>query len=334
MQKSQLDILRSSYFIAACDKTGISISLSIPTIPGFALEYQNPLASIDNCKTLAERKTEDLMKLPHDALAGIFLVLLDAYHLNQDHVHATQKNITLQKAHKFHLIESIKLFSAISKKNSFLLPKLSLDLQELEYSKINDIIVNYTKTCKDILHPKPSINSYLNKDINHSKEEKQTKSIGLSIEQKKEGKDILNNMLFEGEITEKFYSLIKTILQKDNFIHTDQNLKNKIIDKLDLLDSTNSNKLADILSTKASAKSSEEVFEDAISSSVPAIGKKLSLKEILAAKLQQKVTLPTVESNEEAEEETEEDEVVEYLPWKDLPEDSMQEEGKDNSDEF
>lgn len=121
--------IRAEKLTVCCPISGIVSLMEIPSIPGFTLEYEHPLSSLDNCRGIAQRGSEYLGKLDSQTLAGILIVLAGAYDLFKFQLTDTgaQKNALLRTAGKDRLIDAILLVeNNIHSRNIRYLPKLSL----------------------------------------------------------------------------------------------------------------------------------------------------------------------------------------------------------------
>jgi hypothetical protein len=121
--------VRAQKLTCVCPISGIVSLLEVPAIPGFAVVYQHPLSELANARGLASRGVEYLRKLDTQTLAGILIVLADAYDLFRFHDTDTgaQKNALLRTAGKDILIDTIIVIEdQVHSRNKNYLPRLSL----------------------------------------------------------------------------------------------------------------------------------------------------------------------------------------------------------------
>lgn len=131
---------RAKKLTCVCKETGIVSLLEVPSIPGFALIYQHPLADLENARGIAQKGAEYLNRLDTQTLAGILLVLANAYNLFrfQESDSGAQKNAVLRTAGKDIIVDAILLIEgSIHSRNIQFLPKLSLVVDMFHDDKIS-----------------------------------------------------------------------------------------------------------------------------------------------------------------------------------------------------
>lgn len=111
-----------------CKQTGIAARLDIPRIPGFYMEYENPLASLENCRELVRRGYGYLSQLDTSILSGILLILADDYNLFSfgPFESGASKNAIIRSCGKDEILKAILFIeSRIHSENYSIVPRLS-----------------------------------------------------------------------------------------------------------------------------------------------------------------------------------------------------------------
>lgn len=144
-----------------CAKTGAAYGLLMPSIKGFALEFDSPFASYENCRGLAQQGTGFLRMQNAQILAAILITLAENYNLLSYRPTDTgaQKNAVLRMAERDTMIDAILLLESwVNTGNASYLPRLSL-LLDAEPNNMEHRMRGWLSSCVDAIY-KPDRTSY------------------------------------------------------------------------------------------------------------------------------------------------------------------------------
>ena len=303
MSKSSLSSLLSLHkqtFII-CEITGIPLSISFPNC-GIDFNYKSPFTKYNNILKVAQLPPEKIRSLPKVTLAGITLAILSHHNLlNRHDVSAVEANVYFQLLPSHLLISVIKFFtSTISQSTIEILPHFSLDSiqDKVEFSTRENLLENYIKACREIINPTPSnqVNIISTSLISGSSSWKKVEIKSLTPELRKEAKDILAELNKDFLMSPKLSSILKIVAQKDNLITLGDEMRAKIISRLEPMDTPASKRMISILlSCQKNANHAEQIKKNLIeedmarlSDTFDIVTKRKSLAEILQSKISAK----------------------------------------------
>jgi len=273
-----------------CPVTGIAMEVNIPNM-GIDFTFYSPFVKFANIQKLAEQPTQKLKELPSSILSGILLGTLHHYGMAESHeIEAWEANIYIQNCSKHEIISAIRFLSNIPSSSREILPSLSLHSfkETVQYSSGNNIINTYIKTCRDIINPPADENvsilsSSSDSGVKKTKEIKKYKK--LSSEERTKIKELIAEISTDVLATSKLINILKIMAQKENIYNTAQETKEKIVKRLEELQSSASLELADIIKRATPSLAMQEDMDFSRASDTFAIVKtRKSLSEILAAK--------------------------------------------------
>ena len=249
MKKSITSLLSlTQETIVECEITGIPLTISFPAC-GIDFHYTSPFAEYKNIKKIAALPSQELHKLPKPILAGVLLGILNHHDLVEKvEITATEANVFLQLVSIPVMLSAIKLFSSpFSSSLLAFFPKISLSSlrEEVEYSTATDIISSYCKTCKEIINPAPSssvavvstLPSYVKKIEVHS----------LTPELRREAKELVSELADDDFMTPKLLSILKIVVQKENLVTLADEMRAKLITRLEAFETKESKRFIEIL---------------------------------------------------------------------------------------
>ncbi len=282
-----------THSLGYCPITGIILELKIPSLPpSILLTYRNPLADISNAVRFFSFPYSEISKTKIEILAGCLLTILQHHDLIQDKLSSVERNEILCAFPAFQLFSLANLITLSSANRIANFPILSL--AECCAFSIPELLKNYTQCCIE------------------SSKEKREETVTVSIQtvdarltNKKEAIKVINNdtkkrirylisTIIEKEVLNpKIVTVLKIISQGNNISTASNEVKTKLMEKLDTLTSSESEELSNILFDSMQIEESKEK-ESGLSDI--SYGKRKTIKEILAEKQQQKTI---VESEEE-----------------------------------
>lgn len=294
---SHLLKLQNSTFIV-CEVTGIPLSISFPNC-GIDFNYKSPFTKYNNILKVATLSPEKIRALPKVTLAGITLAILSHHNLlNRYDVSAVEANVYFQLLPSHLLISVIKFFTAsISSSTIEILPHFSLDSiqDKAEFSTRENLLENYIKACREIINPTPSnqVNIISSSPISGSSTWKKVEIKSLTPELRKEAKDILSELNKDFLMSPKLSSILKIVVQKDNLITLGDEMRAKIISRLEPMETSASKRMISILlSCQKNANHAEIIKKNIIeedmsrlSDTFDIVTKRKSLAEILKDKM-------------------------------------------------
>lgn len=230
-----------------CSQTGIVSNLEIPRIPGFYMEYENPLSSVDNCRAIAHKGLAYLRQLDTQILAGILLILADDYGLFRFGPFETgaTKNALLRSAGKESLIHAILYVeNHIHSENYHTIPRLSFTIDAS--TRQNDIearIGNWLKLVDKelteptiVFSPAPIVSTAKKISIQRQEAAKAEKSARKSIltakKQLAEAVDNVKALFKEGIFTKQRRDFLVSVLDYNVFQTLTESIKAGIVLKL------------------------------------------------------------------------------------------------------
>lgn len=295
MKKSITSLLslKDETFIS-CEITGIPLVVSFPAC-GIDFHYTSPFAEYKNIKKVASLSSQELHKLPKPILAGLLLGILSHHNMVEKvEISATEANAFLQLVSTPTLVSAIKLFTLPTSQSIIdFLPRLSLaSLREEVYcSSANDLVLSYTKTCKEVINPTPSAS--VNVISNMPSYVKKVEVHSLTPELRSEAKAIVSILAEDMLMTPKLLSVLKLVVTKENLVTLADEMRKKLITRLEAFETTESKRFIEILNhcdknAHLSEKIKKNLLDEELSRAsdiFPAAQVRKSLKEILAERL-------------------------------------------------
>lgn len=281
----------SNTTFSICPTTGIPYSLSFPNL-GIDFIQKSPFSSSKNISLLASKKVEELRKLPKVTLAGISIACLRQQNLLEMHeVPVYQANIYFQLCSTFTLINAIHFISSLRDSEREILPSLSLSsFSEIpvEANKSNNhLLFNYIKTCREVLHPPEEtgiiIEEYAAKVVN-STSSPRIKTKTISKEDKAILCNAIKNVSEDFLASPKLIQVIRLLPESNTILSMDDSIRNKLISKLEVLQSPSSLIIINMLKKFSQMLSIEDM--ERASDSFAIVKAKKSLSEILAERKQ------------------------------------------------
>lgn len=157
--------LNTTPLTISCSITGISLVILSPffEIKGYSLSYNNPLAYGENFKPIALLPLSTLVTMDKSILAGVLLAIMKRRELlalspkneNPSCLTSVEQNILLQELAPLYLVDLIKFFIPITRKQALLIPKIALSPKqdsELQKSSLKDLLKNYKSVVTSILY--------------------------------------------------------------------------------------------------------------------------------------------------------------------------------------
>ncbi len=323
-----------------CTKTGMTVLMVLPKIPGFALVYENPLSIYANVKGMLAKGKDYLTTLDVQVLAGIWLTAYKHYDLlvvsRERTPEAVALNAMLRTAGKTILVDGLELIDHITSKNKDNLPHFSLEYTaHKEFMSVGPALQEYNRSMRNVIYP--TAESFYSKskeakelrEIEAAKYQdntsyvvKATKKLRSSAEKdyeeqfilnRREAKLILARMTESRTIPSSFIMKLKPVFVGKNLCTMSEATRKIVVSKLQSYDTADSIRLAVIVAEGSDPYDIDDAFDE--SAFVNPIGattivakpvKKLSLKEILEAKRNPpKAVAPVVEEAVESPEEVE-----------------------------
>lgn len=283
-----------------CPVTGIAMQINIPNM-GIDYEVYSPFVKFSNVKKVLEQPSQKIKELPTSILSGMLLAVLNHYGMAEQHeIESWEANIYIQNCSKHEIISAIRFLSNISSSTRDALPSLSLHSfkESVEHSNTSNIINTYIKTCRDIINPPADENvSVISSETIINKTEKKAGKKSLSSSERSRIKELIQEVSTDELMTSKVLNILKIVAQKDNIYTISQELKEKLIIRLEELSSPASIELASIIKKATpSIIQQEDMDLSRVSDTFAIVKTRKSLSEILAAK--QKREAPTQETCE------------------------------------
>ena len=231
-----------------CPQTGITSCVDVPSIPGFFLPYENPIATLQNSRAIAQKGFSYLQSLDTQVLAGILLILADDYNLFQYPVFAngTSKNALLRSAGKNELVKAILFIEEkIHSENYSILPRLSFipaddSVQGTMEVRLHNwlAIIQKELEAPTITFPSPIVpKSGIQKEREERKleaaAEKNARKALLSFNKSlEESIKSVKSLYKDGLINQQLRNLLISFMDKDVFASLDATVKAKVSLKL------------------------------------------------------------------------------------------------------
>lgn len=287
-----------THSLGYCPITGIILEIKIPSLPpSILLTYKNPLADMTNAVRFFSFSYSEISKTKIEVIAGCLLTILQHHDLIQDKLSSVERNEILCTFPAFQLFSLANLITLSSANRIANFPILSL--AECCSYNIPELLKNYTQCC-----------------IESSKERKEEtitvsiQAIDARLASKKEATKTINNdtkkrirylisTIIEKEVLNpKIVTVLKIIAQGNNISTASNDVKTKLIEKLDTLESNEAEELSNILFDSMQIEESKEKESGLADISY---GKRKTIKEILAEKQQQKTVLESKEEDDSDE---------------------------------
>ena len=234
-----------------CAQTGIVASMEIPRIPGFFMEYENPLSSVDNCRAIANKGYAYLKQLDTQILAGILLILADDYGLFRfgPFESGASKNAILRGCGHTALVNAILYIEAhVNSGNYQLIPQLGFTIDtDTRQGDIEARLGNWLKLVdKELTEPtitfSPAPVVSASKRIakaraeirDHAKEER--KSILTAKKQLSDAQDSVKTLFKDGIFSKKRKDFLLSVLDYNIFQSLSGEIKAGIVMKLSAME--------------------------------------------------------------------------------------------------
>jgi hypothetical protein len=282
-----------THSLGYCPITGIILELKIPSLPpSILLTYKNPLADMSNAVRFFSFPYSEISKTKIEVIAGCLLTILQHHDLIQDKLSNVERNEILCTFPTFQLFSLANLITLSSANRIANFPILSL--AECCAFSIPELLKNYTQCCIESSKEKREETvtvSIQAVDARLANKKEITKTINNDT--KKRIRYLISTIIETEVLNPKIVTVLKIISQGNNISTASNEVKNKLIEKLDTLTSLESEELSNILFDSMQIEESKEK-ESGLSDI--SYGKRKTIKEILAEKQQQKTI---VESEEE-----------------------------------
>lgn len=230
-----------------CPESGIVSVVDIPAVPGFFLEYINPLSILPNARLIVQRGYAYLIALDTQVLAGLLITLADDYSLFQypTFSNGTNKNALLRSAGKTELIHALLFIEEkIHSENYSSLPKLSFiadsDAKQgtMEARLHNWLsIIQKELEAPTVVFPAAPIKSFFKAQAEEKKhtaeqEKKERKALLSFNKELSEAISACKTLCKDGLIDQKLRNLLISFMDKDVFSTLESGIKAKVSLKL------------------------------------------------------------------------------------------------------
>lgn len=303
-----------------CSKTGMTVEIIMPKIPGVVLEYTNPLSLYANIKGILAKGAEYLNKLDAQILAGMWLTAYRHYDIVAKQTErgpdAVALNAMLRTAGKTILIDGLELIDHINSNNCHRLPRFSLDYNaHKEFTSLGPALQEHNRAIRAVIYP--TAESFYAKskeakelvEIESSKYQDDTSYVVKAatktklssaereyeekfVANRREAKQILARLVESREIPSLFIAKLKPVFIGKNLVAMAAETRKTVANKLRSFKSVDAQRLAviveeghnpyDIFADIDDAFSSNEANLKDVASTQPTA--KLSLAQILAMK--------------------------------------------------
>jgi hypothetical protein len=286
---------RKTHSLGYCPVTGIILEIKIPALPpSILLTYKNPLADMSNAIDVMNLPYWQISKTKIEVIAGCLLTILQHHDLIQDKLSSVERNEILCTFPAFDLYSLAKTIITFSHNKLARCPRLSL--RECCSFHIPELLKIYTLQCVncDAVEKEETIIISVHNKLGEVKV--QTKEVTKTInnDTKKRVRYLISTIIEKEVLNPKIITVLKIISQGNNISTASNEVKTKLIEKLDTLTSSEATELSNILFDSMQDTGSTEKESGLADISY---GKRKTIKEILAEKQQQKTTI--VESKEE-----------------------------------
>lgn len=256
-----------------CAKTGAAYGLLMPSIKGFALEFDSPFASYENCRGLAQQGAGFLRRQNAQILAAILITLAENYNLlsYRPSDSGAQKNAVLRMAERDTMIDAILLLESwVNTGNCSYLPRLSL-LLDAEPNNMEHRMRGWLSSCVDAIY-KPDRTSYEEAvTVKRSIEVKTTAAAArakLALKKeyrawKKMAKEHINSLFSQKLVSLKLKTYFLAMIQDEAILEVDPNVIDIMGNRLQQMDSPMANALGmNLLSFHRQLTESEDVYDN------------------------------------------------------------------------
>lgn len=258
-----------------CAKTGAAYGLLMPSIKGFALEFDSPFASYENCRGLAQQGAGFLRMQNAQILAAILITLAENYNLlsYRPSDSGAQKNAVLRMAERDTMIDAILLLESwVNTGNCSYLPRLSL-LLDAEPNNMEHRMRGWLSSCVDAIY-KPDRTSYEEAiTVKRSIEVKTTAAAArakLALKKeykawKKMAKEHINSLFSQKLVSLKLKTYFLAMIQDEAILEVDPNVIDIMGNRLQQMDSPMANALGmNLLSfhRQLTEAESEDVYDN------------------------------------------------------------------------
>lgn len=258
-----------------CAKTGAAYGLLMPSIKGFALEFDSPFASYENCRGLVQQGAGFLRMQNAQILAAILITLAENYNLLSYRPTDTgaQKNAVLRMAERDTMIDAILLLESwVNTGNCSYLPRLSL-LLDAEPNNMEHRMRGWLSSCVDAIY-KPDRTSYEEAvTVKRSIEVKTTAAAArakLALKKeyrawKKMAKEHINSLFSQRLVSLKLKTYFLAMIQDEAILEVDPAVIDIMGNRLQQMDSPMANALGmNLLSfhRQLTEAESEDVYDN------------------------------------------------------------------------
>lgn len=260
-----------------CAKTGAAYGLLMPSIKGFAMEFDSPFASYENCRGLAQQGAGFLRMQTAQILAAILITLAENYNLLSYRPTDTgaQKNAVLRMAERDTMIDAILLLESwVNTGNCSYLPRLSL-LLDAEPNNMEHRMRGWLSSCVDAIY-KPDRTSYEEAvTVKRSIEVKTTAAAArakLALKKeyrawKKMAKEHINSLFSQKLVSLKLKTYFLAMIQDEAILEVDPNVIDIMGNRLQQMDSPMANALGmNLLSfhEKLTTSESDDAYDNPV----------------------------------------------------------------------
>lgn len=236
-----------------CAKTGAAYGLLMPSIKGFALEFDSPFVSYENCRGLAQQGAGFLRTQNAQIIAAILITLAENYNLLSYRPTDTgaQKNAVLRMAERDTMIDAILLLESwVNTGNCSYLPRLSL-LLDAEPNNMEHRMRGWLSSCVDAIY-KPDRTSYEEAiTVKRSIEVKTTAAAArakLALKKeyrawKKMAKEHINSLFSQKLVSLKLKTYFLAMIQDEAILEVDPAVIDIMGNRLQQMDSPMANAL-------------------------------------------------------------------------------------------
>lgn len=275
-----------------CAKTGAAYGLLMPSIKGFALEFDSPFASYENCRGLAQQGAGFLRMQNAQILAAILITLAENYNLlsYRPSDSGAQKNAVLRMAERDTMIDAILLLESwVNTGNCSYLPRLSL-LLDAEPNNMEHRMRGWLSSCVDAIY-KPDRTSYEEAvTVKRSIEVKTTTAAArakLALKKeyrawKKMAKEHINSLFSQKLVSLKLKTYFLAMIQDEAILEVDPAVIDIMGNRLQQMDSPMANALGmNLLSfhRQLTEAESEDVYDNPQLFASQPLGSSLEEKE-------------------------------------------------------
>lgn len=308
-----------------CPQTGILAHIAIPSIKEIVFSYSHPLADISNCKMLIKAGHKQLIAMERSVLAGMVLTCFKHYGLVEVRGSAIEANRILCLIPPYELSIALHLVEFLNHTKASVLPKFSLEWATYAESNMDSFRANFKQWTKllsaelvDISELEEMIiqstargiavyevhNRLLNSQLSlaqvQNAQAKQERLRQRTIEQsqkeaeaefrrsKARAKVLVSTMLESKQVEGKLAAFLITLCQADNLKALDDSTRDKVIARVQTLQSQEAKELVFILQATANPFDLFDTTLDAgaseMAESLEALKPKKTIAEILAEK--------------------------------------------------